>query len=254
MKELLKDRLKQSMVLAAFFAIGLVWLLFSLYTLPTSLGLTGDFSSTWSKIYILVIAVFGIGISAYFLVLNSKKEVVVFVEKKAEDKSAEQKTREEKNAIGVEEITAILKRLSEEKEISQNALLEICKKVEAGQGALYIKKEIDGKRVVEMMGSYALPMDENNATTFNFGEGLVGQSASMKKTMYIDDIPEGYIKIVSGLGSASPRFLSIVPLIHGEDILGVIELASFKNFSKEERDFVEKAGQLIADKLSGNLN
>lgn len=254
MNELLKDRLKQSMVLAALFSIGLVWLLFALYSLPSTLGLTENFSSTWVKMYILTAAVFGIGIGAYFLAINSKKEIVVYVEKKAEEKAAEEKSREQKNAISVAEITATLKKLSNEKEIAQQGLLEICNKVEAGQGALYLKKETDGKRIVEMIGSYALPMDENNSVSFNFGEGLVGQSASMKKTMYIDDIPEGYIKIVSGLGSSSPRFLSIIPLVHGEEILGVVELASFKNFTKEERNFVEKAGQLIADKLSGNLN
>ncbi len=245
MKELLKDRLKQSMVLAALFAIGLVWLLFAFYSLPVAVG---------ANTYILAASVFGIGIAAYFLAVNSKKEIVVFVEKKAEEKNAEEKTRQEKNAISMADITATLKNISKEKEISQQGLLEICTKVEAGQGALYIKKEIEGKRMVEMVGSYALPMDENNAVAFNFGEGLVGQSASMKKTMYIDDVPEGYIKIVSGLGSSSPRFLSVVPLVHGEDVIGVIELASFKNFSKEEREFVEKAGQLIADKLSKNLN
>lgn len=245
MKELLNDRLKQSMVLAALFAIGLVWLLFALYSLPATLGM---------KIYLLTAGVFGIGIAAFFLAVNSKKEIVVFVEKKAEDKAAEEKTREQKNAISVEEITTTLKNTSKEKEIFLKGLLEICTKVEAGQGALYLKKESDGKRIVEMVSSYALPMDEENAVSFNFGEGLVGQSASMKKTMYIDDIPEGYIKIVSGLGSSSPRFLSIVPLVQGEEVVGILEIASFKKFSKEEREFVEKAGQLIADKLSGNLN
>ena len=254
MNELLKDRLKQSMVLAALFSIGLLWLLFALYSLPTSLGLSEHFSSAWVKVYVLTICVFGVGIGAYFLVLNSKKEIVVYVEKKAEERAEEEKTREQQNAISVAEITQALKTADSEKTIAQQALLEICKKVEAGQGALYLKKEAEGKRIVEMLGSYALPMDENNAVSFNFGEGLVGQSASMKKTMYIDDIPEGYIKIVSGLGSSSPRFLSIIPLVHSDEILGVMELASFKNFSKEERNFVEKAGQLIADKLSGNLN
>ena len=252
MNELLKDRLKQSMALASLFSIGLVWLLFTLYSLPAKLGLTDHFGSIWMKVYILTIVVFGVGIIAYFLLLNSKKEIIVYVEKKAEEREAEEKTRAEKNAISVAGISEILKKTASEKEVTQQALLEICNKVEAGQGALYLKKEADNKRTVEMTSSYALPMDENNVVSFNFGEGLVGQSASMKKTMYIDDIPEGYIKIVSGLGSSSPRFLAIIPLVHGENILGVIELASFKNFSKEERNFVEQAGQLLADKLSGN--
>ena len=136
MNELLKDRLKQSMVLAALFSIGLLWLLFALYSLPTSLGLSEHFSSAWVKVYVLTICVFGVGIGAYFLVLNSKKEIVVYVEKKAEERAEEEKTREQQNAISVAEITQALKTADSEKTIAQQALLEICKKVEAGQGAL----------------------------------------------------------------------------------------------------------------------
>ena len=250
MKELLTDRLKISMVLAGLFSIGLIWLLFSIYSLPASLGLTDNFSAAWMKVYLLTIAVFGIGIAAYFLLLNSKKEIVVYVEKKAENKLATEAETQQKNAISLAPITEALAKSSKKKEITQTGLLEICNKVEAGQAALYIKHEEDGKRILKMESTYALSMNENNEVAFNFGEGLVGQSAAMKKTMYIDDIPEGYIKIVSGLGSSSPRFLSIIPLVIGDDVLGVIEVASFKNFSKEEREFVEKAGQVIADKLS----
>ncbi len=254
MKELLTDRLKQSMILAALFSIGLVWLLFLLYTLPANLGLTDNFSAVWMKVYVLTIGVFGTGILAYFLALNSKKEVIVFVEKKAENALTSEEKTHQKNTISLHELTDVLQKTSKPKEITNQALLEICNKIEAGQAALYLKKDVDGNRVLEMTSSYALPMNETHATVFNFGEGLVGQSASMKKSMYIDDIPEGYVKIVSGLGSASPQFLSIIPLLHGEDIVGVIEVASFKNFNKEEREFIEQAGQLIADKLSKNLN
>ena len=67
MKELITDRLKLSMVLAGLFSMGLIWLLFSIYSLPASLGLTDNFSAAWMKVYLLTITVFGIGIAAYFL-------------------------------------------------------------------------------------------------------------------------------------------------------------------------------------------
>ena len=67
---------------------------------------------------------------------------------------------------------------------------------------------------------------------------------------YVDDVPDGYIKIVSGLGSASPRHLLIVPVKKNNQVLGIIELASFTEVSEDQRKFVEEAAQLLANKIA----
>ena len=84
----------------------------------------------------------------------------------------------------------------------------------------------------------------------NLGEGLIGQSAANGNTLYVDDVPEGYVKIVSGLGSASPKYLLIVPMKSQDQVLGIIELASFTPINEDQRKFVEEAAQLIAEKIS----
>ena len=129
-------------------------------------------------------------------------------------------------------------------------LQAICKQLEAGQGALYRVIEEDGKRTVELKMGYALSIGESTVIKYEFGEGLIGQSAANGNTLYVDDVPEGYIKIVSGLGSASPKYLLIVPVKNNDQVLGIIELASFTEVSEDQRKFVEEAAQLIADKIS----
>ena len=59
---------------------------------------------------------------------------------------------------------------------------------------------------------YALSIGESTVIKYEIGEGLIGQSAASGNTLYVDDVPDGYIKIVSGLGSASPQHLLIVPV------------------------------------------
>jgi putative methionine-R-sulfoxide reductase with GAF domain len=86
--------------------------------------------------------------------------------------------------------------------------------------------------------------------SYEFGEGLIGQSAAGARTLYVDDIPEGYIKIISGLGSASPKYLLIVPMKQQDHATGVLEIASFIPLSEDQRKFVEESAQLIADRLS----
>ena len=126
----------------------------------------------------------------------------------------------------------------------------ICKQLDAGQGALYITEEKDGKRTIELKTGYALTIGESTVISYEVGEGLIGQSVASGRTLYIDDVPDGYIKIISGLGSASPRYLLITPLRKNDQVIGAIELASFTAIHDDQRKFVEESAQLIAGKIS----
>ena len=66
----------------------------------------------------------------------------------------------------------------------------------------------------------------------------------------VANLPEGYVKISSGLGEAPPANLAVLPILFEDQVLGVIELASFTSFSPVQTDFLEQ----LTETLGVNFN
>jgi signal transduction histidine kinase/CheY-like chemotaxis protein len=74
--------------------------------------------------------------------------------------------------------------------------------------------------------------------------------ARSKRSIVVANLPEGYVTISSGLGEAPPANLAIVPVLFEDQVLGVIELASFTAFSPVQTDFLEQ----LTETLGVNFN
>ncbi|MDH5474199.1 MAG: GAF domain-containing protein [Cyclobacteriaceae bacterium] len=179
---------------------------------------------------------------------NSSKNV-----NKAEGRETETEaeTDIEKSTTDTEFIKVALKDTKDKKDKFSITLTAICKKLEIGQGAVYVPKEIKGIRFVEFYVGYAFSIAESETIKFEYGEGLIGQVAKEGDTLIIDEIPENYINIISGLGKASPKHLLIMPLYKGKMIEAVIELASFTEFSKESVNLIKESFNLLVVSPSG---
>lgn len=115
----------------------------------------------------------------------------------------------------------------------------------ANQGGLFIIN--DDK--IELIAAFAYDRKKFVEREVAIGDGLIGTVALEKNTIFLKEIPEDYIEIESGLGEASPKNLLIVPLKFEDDVLGVVEIASFKELQDYEIKFVEELGQSIASTL-----
>ena len=251
MISLFSDRYKISLMLAALFILGIGASLYFIYSLPHGLQLSGGYEPLFTKVYMVIGATFLLGALTLVYALRYKKEVIVFRDRALEASIAQHEANQGgKTTISLDSVIAPLAQATNEKDTMQLALHAICKQLEAGQGAIYRVIEEDGIRKVELKSGYALSIGESTMIKFEFGEGLIGQSAASGNTLYVDDIPEGYVKIVSGLGSAYPKYLLIVPVKQQGQVLAIIELASFTKINEDERKFVEEAAQLIGDKIS----
>ena len=81
------------------------------------------------------------------------------------------------------------------------------------------------------------------------GDGWIGQSAAEQKTIFSNNIPDSYLKIFSGSGNAKPKNITIFPLIFEGETKGVIELASFLEYNNLQKQFIDKASNIIASAL-----
>jgi methyl-accepting chemotaxis protein len=121
----------------------------------------------------------------------------------------------------------------------------VVKYIGANQGGIFVLDD-DTKKLLELKGCYAFDRKKYVEKSVHIDEGLVGQAFHEAETIYITEVPKNY----TGLGNALPASLILVPLKVNDDINGVLELASFKQYEKYEIEFLEK----IAESISSSLN
>ncbi|MEC4020886.1 HAMP domain-containing protein [Streptomyces sp. H27-D2] len=102
---------------------------------------------------------------------------------------------------------------------------------------------------LRLIGSYGYSMG-SMPTSFRPGEALIGTAAEEKRTILLENVPPGYLKIASGLGEAPPAHVIVLPVLFEGQVLGVIELASFQPFAQIQKDFLNQIAEMIATSVN----
>lgn len=135
-------------------------------------------------------------------------------------------------------------------EMSYEIIQELVSYVGATQGGLFIINDDNRENVfIELLASTAYSRRKFKQKTIQLGDGLVGACALEKQKIYITNVPDDYIEIRSGLGTANPESILLVPLMMESNVIGIIELAAFKKFQEFEIEFIEKVSESIAASL-----
>ncbi|MFJ9619294.1 HAMP domain-containing protein [Streptomyces noursei] len=144
------------------------------------------------------------------------------------------------------------------KDVATLIMSELSPAVSAQHGAFFLAarpdvQEIgtdgDGRYELRLMGSYGYSMGEM-PTTFRPGETLIGTAAEEGRTILVENVPSGYLKIASGLGEAPPANIIVLPVLFEDKVLGVIELASFQPFTQIQKDFLSQIAEMIATSVN----
>src|SRR3569833_454378 len=131
---------------------------------------------------------------------------------------------------------------------------ELTPTVNAQHGAFFLAETDTEEGVtdseLQLVASYGYKKRKNVSNHFKPGEALVGQAALEKKPILITTPPDDYIQIASGLGEAVPKNIIVMPVSFEEQVLGVIELASFEPFDDVQQRFLDQLMETIGIALS----
>ncbi|MEK5443990.1 response regulator [Fredinandcohnia sp. FSL W7-1320] len=143
----------------------------------------------------------------------------------------------------IAEITTSLTGINDLETLAQTFLSKTVPLVDSSHAVFYVKDiEIDDDEEArfKLLASYAFKERKSFSNTIRLGEGLIGQAALEKSPIILTNVPSDYVRVSSGLGEASPLNLYVLPIVFEGDVKAVIEIASFKSYSKTQQDFLEE--------------
>src|SRR6185312_7644298 len=104
--------------------------------------------------------------------------------------------------------------------VSRLIMSELTPLVSAHHGAFFISDQETGVNtpLLKLIASYAYRARKHVANRFAPGEGLIGQAALEKQPILLQNVPDDYIQITSGLGEAPPRNIIVLPILFEGDV------------------------------------
>ncbi|MFN8258609.1 MAG: Cache 3/Cache 2 fusion domain-containing protein [Bacteroidales bacterium] len=139
-------------------------------------------------------------------------------------------------------------------ELCYEIILNLVQYLNANVGALFfINSDNPADLHFEQMATFAFDQKRFVEKKIYPEQGFIGRIYNEKQTIYLTEIPDGYINISSGLGESSPKNLLIVPLLINKEVYGAIEIASFNVIKGYQIEFIEKIGENIASTINNVL-
>ncbi|MGN6639000.1 MAG: response regulator, partial [Mucilaginibacter sp.] len=131
--------------------------------------------------------------------------------------------------------------------VANKILSELAELVNARYGAFYILEQRDAsdEGILKLFAGYAQKNRNHISQELSLSEGLVGQCATEKERIRLTNVPSEYLQISSGIGSATPLDLVILPVLFENNVKAVVELASFEKFSDTHIDFLDQLTESI---------
>jgi len=123
--------------------------------------------------------------------------------------------------------------------VGRMILSELAPLVNAQQGVIY-QMETEESAGMVLLSAYASDGQDGRLRRIGFGEGLVGQCAVEKKSMLVSELPPDTVSVRSGLFTAVPKNVIVLPVLFEDRVKAVIELASLGAFTASHLAFLEQ--------------
>jgi two-component system sensor histidine kinase/response regulator len=196
------------------------------------------------KKWLLWLVPVGVGFFAVLalVVVGNKRMRREIVERKAAEMHAREISATLSRSAQLNaQVTSILMNLQDVGtygELSDTFFTGVASLLELGRASLY--RSDNASRQLVLCGAYARDDAAQPGNRIDFGAGLVGQCAVDKRTLRIDAPPPDYLTISSGLATATPQSIVLIPVLSSDTLMGVIELACQKVFGDEEQKLLDQ--------------
>jgi two-component system sensor histidine kinase/response regulator len=128
-------------------------------------------------------------------------------------------------------------------QFGQHLISNVVPMLGGGVGAFYLFE--DKAQRIRRIASYGLPEGASAVESFRLGEGLAGQCAQERKPVALRNLPPDYLQISSALGKAAPVQAVAWPVMSQDTLLGVVEIASFREFNSNEKALLEELQPVV---------
>jgi PAS domain S-box-containing protein len=145
------------------------------------------------------------------------------------------------------QITAEIQGAASLSEFGQRLVSGLVPVLGGGVAAFYVME--DDSALLRRTATYGLDNDDDLARAggaIPLGDGLVGQCARDRRPVTLTNLPQGYLRIGSGLGSGAAVQAVAWPLLAQEAMLAVIEIATFRPFASRERALLDELLPVVA--------
>jgi PAS domain S-box-containing protein len=139
--------------------------------------------------------------------------------------------------------------------LSDITISNLVRYLNANQGAIFLVNDKDDEDpTLSLAACYAYDRKKYLNKEIFKGEGLCGQAWQENDLILINDVPDDYVQIRSGLGKANPRSILVMPLSVNDKTQGILEVASFNEFKPYQVEFVKKIAENFASAISTARN
>ncbi len=150
----------------------------------------------------------------------------------------------------VQELNSILTKSLDVESLTKEFIRTILVRLNLQIGVLYLYDH--PTRRLTMFAAQGVD-NQHIQSNFQLGEGLVGQVAQSRKTLYLssrDDGEKGPFSVKTALGAVIPAGLYHLPLADGKDLLGILVVGSVYPMNENSRNVLD----VVASNLTAALS
>ncbi|GAB2868424.1 response regulator [Paraburkholderia jirisanensis] len=133
------------------------------------------------------------------------------------------------------------------------AILEsVAQYIDVVVGALYVRDKINGE--LRRIATYGFSAESEQGTrNFHDAESLVGQAAASHRPIVLREVPDNYVKVVSGTGISPPRSVIVQPIENDGVVNGIIELGFMRPVTPRDEELLQLVQNSIGDFIEAAL-